>query len=1692
MACGMTRMPSILYQGNDHMSVQLTKIMANGGIDYLLNTIINDHPSGPADYYTHPGNRPGVWMGRGCEQMGVTAGETASKEQVKLLVNMLRNPSTGKPLNNQSQNRKVNSNSVSGFDLTFSMPKSVNVLWAAGDKETRSRIMECYYESIDRTMEWWQDNIAMTRVGRGGLAQMKVKGITAIRFDHWDTREHDPHLHSHVVVSNIVQRADGGWSTLDGSVVYRGHVECSERQQNLLLDLLHERMGIDFEERDDPSKGTKAVVMDAVGVPSDLIDKFSTRSMQTDRILKELVRERKTETGKDELTYREYAELREQAFQRARKAKDEIVPPLNELISKWTDQVKELGYDPKQIVADTIGHEPEPFNGVALAECTELQDKLEWLLKGDLIDYVNGKDIRRDLSEYADRFIEEASKETRESVKANATTISRFQIEAATERLTRRIRCDPETRQAFTDAVVNRVTAGLVQLTPHRYKLDSHMRNDPRIDDGRGYAVMDNSRNDLYATPELLEAEQYLFSMMDRKQETWNPDRDQVRDLVDRYSRHMEAKEGYGMAEDQADAAVELLAGNDMIMALTGPAGTGKTTTMRAVKKTYDLLAGQGRVIGMATSAKAAGGLGESLQIPTSTVAKVLNDNLEGGKERRDRNISRLEEMSERDGGLSSGDRRRLAKLYADRASNEVPQDGIVILDEASMTSTRDLEKITRLCEERNARLILTGDPHQLAAPGEGGGFLGYMERRDRTLKLTSVWRFLKKTVDGNGETHTTVNHDEVKAGLALRAGMTDPDADASEGMRRMLATSLYERLPDQDGNLVANRNEAGRIHGGAEGSMEDQVFNLTLDALTEGRNSLLIVATNNDLSSINERITTSLQARGKVDADPHRRTALKGKLTAGKGDVVCTRKVDRRNEDQKGGFVRNGDLWTVEEVREDGGMRLSRRDDPTLTVDVTAEYARESCELGYAVTAHRSQGMTVDYGNLWVPENGSVSSELLYVALTRGRYCNDVWIDTPDMQSLKDSYVYNKWRDINRAEFEKKHISYDEADLEPTPLQLAEDKFNSMAANSQEPITATETRERHLMETKGIKRLVNERDLLSDMIMEPRLHHQIELAFGKDTASLMRQDGRWERLLNTYTQAMAIDSTQVDEIISNHAEGMNGMRAAEGKLFDLPDPSALVRELNDDLRGRIVAAAKGRDLGWKHGLAPIPQDDVVEGDGNIRRLLEQNERLLDEAFERHDGERLDQLTGPHAPKWMERMPDRPSTDDTEGTDRWRRLVLDVDMYRSARGITADHPLGPKPGKDDDGRAWRKNLDRRIREAVTDKEEPTAPGSDGTETKGGEPETWGARRRHVIVDIRPEDDAAAVQADGVNRVVLDYWRKMAKGTWVESYADRRGLDLSAMGYAPAQWCSTMDWARGGNIRSRDLERVGLLVKDQHELFTDRFHDRLMLPIQDGRGRIVAFTGLRNPNMPDNGTPEWLRTPGTDADPESLALYGDGVESRLLLRTSARSAWCGNPLDVDAVAKAGKLLDDASGDAVPIVPLASCGMAPSMRQLEMIRREQGGRLAAPMLCFGMDDAGRVETERMWRMLRSGERMTACGLVLPDGVEGPGEMAGSGRIEELAGCLMRPRPLYECVTDSLAEHADFSGPAGQAMFLQRAQRDVIGLLPDGMRERAVIYVDDTLERKATQAGVEDRLHVAWPGMGPGTVTPGPGLG
>jgi len=96
---------------------------------------------------------------------------------------------------------------VAGFDCTFTAPKSVSVLWALADHPIREVIYAAHRRAINDVIGLVQRDVAKTRVGTNGVAQVEVAGVVAAAFDHWDSRENDPNLHTHVVIAN---RAQGG------------------------------------------------------------------------------------------------------------------------------------------------------------------------------------------------------------------------------------------------------------------------------------------------------------------------------------------------------------------------------------------------------------------------------------------------------------------------------------------------------------------------------------------------------------------------------------------------------------------------------------------------------------------------------------------------------------------------------------------------------------------------------------------------------------------------------------------------------------------------------------------------------------------------------------------------------------------------------------------------------------------------------------------------------------------------------------------------------------------------------------------------------------------------------------------------------------------------------------------------------------------------------------------------------------------------------------------------------------------------------------------------------------------------------------------------------------------------------------------------------------------------------------------
>ncbi len=183
---------------------------ANAG--YYQSTVV----AGLEDYYADDGEAPGRWIGR-CDLVGTVAGSVVTAVEAGLLLEAKAGPD-GVRLGKTS----VTDRSVTAFDLTFSAPKSVSVLYALGAPAVVAAVEEAHTAAVEQAIASVSPRIAYTRTGHAGAAVVDADGVFGIRYRHRTSGALDPQLHDHVLISNAVRTvSDGVWRTLDARGLYR-------------------------------------------------------------------------------------------------------------------------------------------------------------------------------------------------------------------------------------------------------------------------------------------------------------------------------------------------------------------------------------------------------------------------------------------------------------------------------------------------------------------------------------------------------------------------------------------------------------------------------------------------------------------------------------------------------------------------------------------------------------------------------------------------------------------------------------------------------------------------------------------------------------------------------------------------------------------------------------------------------------------------------------------------------------------------------------------------------------------------------------------------------------------------------------------------------------------------------------------------------------------------------------------------------------------------------------------------------------------------------------------------------------------------------------------------------------------------------------------------------------------------------
>ncbi len=274
----------------------------------------------------------------------------------------------------------------------------------------------------------------------------------------------------------------------------------------------------------------------------------------------------------------------------------------------------------------------------------------------------------------------------------------------------------------------------------------------------------------------------------------------------------------------------------------------------------------------------------------------------------------------------------------------DLPAGATVIVDEAAMVPTPRLAELVELADRRAWRLALVGDPLQFAAVGRSGMF-GHLVNTCGAIELGRVHRFS--------------NAWERDASLRLRKGDTT-------------VIDLYD--------------QHGRLHGGTPGRMRRAVVDAWWDSTERGETAAMMAPTNTAVVALNQEAQRRLLDAGRLD--PKRKTINVGPYRIRVGDVVATRRNERKLVTNRNQMVKNRDHWTVTAVHRDNSLTIEGK---TGTVRLPKEYVAENVELAYAETSHATQGRTVDRTYLYL--DAPTGAAGIYVPLTRGRQSNEAFV---------------------------------------------------------------------------------------------------------------------------------------------------------------------------------------------------------------------------------------------------------------------------------------------------------------------------------------------------------------------------------------------------------------------------------------------------------------------------------------------------------------------------------------------------------------------------------------------------------------------------------------------------------------------------------------------------------------------------
>jgi conjugative relaxase-like TrwC/TraI family protein len=632
-------------------------------------------------YYINDHDEPGVWLGRGAAALGLSGplGQDGAGMLRELLDGRLGREQLARPVHRLTEDGRTIDIRRCGFDLTFSAPKSVSVLWALADSTVAGQIAQAHQQATAEALGLLEQLAARAARGHHGDGQraprIATSGMIAAGFAHTTSRAADPQLHTHVVLVNLAQGTDGRWSALDSRTLHRQATTASHLYQHLLRAELTRRLGVGW-------TPVERGIAEIDGVPLSVRRAFSTRRRQIEAHLTHGRSRQPAAEGVAEPRGRA-AQLAARVACLATRPTKRDEPPTSQR-QRWAATAADLGFSTDD-ARDLLAGRREPAD-------VDLHEVTGRVLGPDGV--------------------------TRER--------STFDQGAVLRELCTQL---PPGAQVSASELVN--LAGRL------------------VRDG-GVLPLVGVEGPEFTTSELIRTERRALEMVAARAHD-DPPALSVQDAAELAVRT-------ALRADQQRLVFALLTSRRGVDVVSGPAGSGKTASLRSAA---DGWTGAGRhVTGTAVAALTAQGLEDATGAPSVSLARLLHD-----------------------------------------PDRYVPRGGVLLVDEAGMVGTRTLSRLLEQTAQRDCKLVLVGDPAQLPEL-EAGGLFAALSRQPCALELSGH--------------HRQTEAWERQALAAMRAGLTHEALDLFDQHGRVHIDSdredLHERIVDDYLAARADAPDPGEV----------------------------------------------------------------------------------------------------------------------------------------------------------------------------------------------------------------------------------------------------------------------------------------------------------------------------------------------------------------------------------------------------------------------------------------------------------------------------------------------------------------------------------------------------------------------------------------------------------------------------------------------------------------------------------------------------------------------------------------------------------------------------------------------------------------------------------------------------------------------------------------------------------------